>query len=302
MSELSVKIAGVEFDNPIIAASGTIGFGHEYGELYPLSVFGGISCKGTTLKERPGNPPPRIAETPMGMLNAVGLQNPGVEHFINVELPYLRKQGTVVIANAAGSTQEDYCRIAERLSDSDVDMIELNISCPNVKEGGAQFGTSPESVEKITAAVRPFCKKPLIIKLSPNVADIAEVARAAESAGADAVSLINTLTGMRIDIESRRPIIKNVTGGMSGPAIKPIAVRMVNEVATAVKIPIIGMGGIATWEDAIEFILAGATAVSVGTANFFNPKATEEIVEGIEKYMERHNCEDINELIGIVNR
>ena len=227
MADLSVNIAGVEFSNPIIAASGTIGFGHEYGELYPLSVFGGISCKGTTLQERPGNPPPRIAETPMGMLNAVGLQNPGVEHFINVELPWLREQNTVVIANAAGSTEEDYCRIVEILSDSDVDMIELNISCPNVKKGGAQFGTSPQSVERITSAVRKHCTKPLIIKLSPNVADIAEVALAAESAGADAVSLINTLTGMRIDINTRRPIIKNVTGGMSGPAVFPVAVRMV---------------------------------------------------------------------------
>ena len=300
MSELSVKIAGVEFDNPIIAASGTIGFGHEYGELYPLSVFGGISCKGTTLKERPGNPPPRIAETPMGMLNAVGLQNPGVEHFINVELPYLRKQGTVVIANAAGSTEEDYCRIAERLSDSDVDMIELNISCPNVKEGGAQFGTSPESVEKITAAVRPFCKKPLIIKLSPNVADIAEVARAAESAGADAVSLINTLTGMRIDIESRRPIIKNVTGGMSGPAVFPVAVRMVWQVKKAVKIPVIGLGGISNWQDAVEMMIAGADAIQIGTILFTDPYAPVKIKEGLLGYLETHGYSSVTELTGTV--
>ena len=300
MADLSVNIAGVEFDNPIIAASGTIGFGHEYGELYPLSVFGGISCKGTTLKERPGNPPPRIAETPMGMLNAVGLQNPGVEHFINVELPYLRKQGTVVIANAAGSTEEDYCRIAERLSDSDVDMIELNISCPNVKEGGAQFGTSPESVEKITAAVRPFCKKPLIIKLSPNVADIAEVARAAESAGADAVSLINTLTGMRIDIESRRPIIKNITGGMSGPAVFPVAVRMVWQVKKAVKIPVIGLGGISTWQDAVEMMIAGADAIQIGTILFTDPYAPVKIKEGLLGYLETHGYSSVTELTGTV--
>ena len=300
MADLSVNIAGVEFDNPIIAASGTIGFGHEYGELYPLSVFGGISCKGTTLKERPGNPPPRIAETPMGMLNAVGLQNPGVEHFINVELPYLKKQGTVVIANAAGSTEEDYCRIAERLSDSDVDMIELNISCPNVKEGGAQFGTSPESVEKITAAVRPFCKKPLIIKLSPNVADIAEVARAAESAGADAVSLINTLTGMRIDIESRRPIIKNITGGMSGPAVFPVAVRMVWQVKKAVKIPVIGLGGISTWQDAVEMMIAGADAIQIGTVLFTDPYAPVKIKEGLMGYLETHGYSSVTELTGTV--
>ena len=300
MADLSVNIAGVEFDNPIIAASGTIGFGHEYGELYPLSVFGGISCKGTTLKERPGNPPPRIAETPMGMLNAVGLQNPGVEHFINVELPYLRKQGTVVIANAAGSTEEDYCRIAERLSDSDVDMIELNISCPNVKEGGAQFGTSPESVEKITAAVRPCCKKPLIIKLSPNVADIAEVARAAENAGADAVSLINTLTGMRIDIESRRPIIKNITGGMSGPAVFPVAVRMVWQVKKAVKIPVIGLGGISTWQDAVEMMIAGADAIQIGTVLFTDPYAPVKIKEGLMGYLETHGYSSVTELTGTV--
>ena len=227
MADLSVNIAGVHFNNPIIAASGTIGFGHEYSEFYPLNVFGGISCKGTTLKERPGNPPPRIAETPMGMLNAVGLQNPGVEHFIKHDLPWLKQQDTVVIANVAGSTREDYCRMVEILSETDIDMIELNISCPNVKEGGVQFGTSCESVGAITRAVRQYCKKPLIIKLSPNVSDIASIAKAAESEGADAVSLINTLTGMRIDINTRKPIIKNITGGMSGPAVFPVAVRMV---------------------------------------------------------------------------
>lgn len=300
MADLSVKIAGVEFNNPIIAASGTIGFGREYGSLYPLSVFGGISCKGTTLKERPGNPPPRIAETPMGMLNAVGLQNPGVEHFINVELPWLKQQNTVVIANAAGSTEEDYCRIVEILSDSDVDMIELNISCPNVKEGGAQFGTSPQSVEKITSAVRRHCTKPLIIKLSPNVSDIAEVARAAEGAGADAVSLINTLTGMRIDINTRRPIIKNVTGGMSGPAVFPVAVRMVYQVKKAVKIPVIGLGGISTWKDAVEMMIAGADAIQIGTVLFTDPYAPLKISEGLHGYLDTHGISSVTELTGTV--
>lgn len=300
MADLSVNIAGVQFDNPIIAASGTIGFGHEYGELYPLSVFGGISCKGTTLRERPGNPPPRIAETPMGMLNAVGLQNPGVEHFINVELPWLKKRNTVVIANAAGSTEEDYCKICEILSDSDVDMIELNISCPNVKEGGAQFGTSPQSVEKITSAVRAKCTKPLIIKLSPNVADIAAVAKAAESAGADAVSLINTLTGMRIDINTRRPIIKNVTGGMSGPAVFPVAVRMVYQVKKAVDIPVIGLGGISTWQDAVEMIMAGADAIQIGTVLFTDPYAPLKISEGLHGYLDTHNIPSVRDLTATV--
>ena len=300
MADLSVNIAGVEFNNPIIAASGTIGFGHEYGELYPLSVFGGISCKGTTLKERPGNPPPRIAETPMGMLNAVGLQNPGVEHFINTELPWLKKQNTVVIANAAGSTEEDYCKICEILSDTDVDMVELNISCPNVKEGGAQFGTSPESVEKITAAVRKYCTKPLIIKLSPNVSDIAAVAKAAEGAGADAVSLINTLTGMKIDINTRRPIIKNVTGGMSGPAVFPVAVRMVYQVKKAVKIPVIGLGGITTWQDAVEMIIAGADAIQVGTVLFTDPYAPLKISEGLHGYLDTHNIPSVRDLTATV--
>ena len=300
MADLSVNIAGVQFDNPIIAASGTIGFGHEYGELYPLSVFGGISCKGTTLRERPGNPPPRIAETPMGMLNAVGLQNPGVEHFINVEQKKKKKQNTVVIANAAGSTEEDYCKICEILSDSDVDMIELNISCPNVKEGGAQFGTSPQSVEKITSAVRAKCTKPLIIKLSPNVADIAAVAKAAESAGADAVSLINTLTGMRIDINTRRPIIKNVTGGMSGPAVFPVAVRMVYQVKKAVDIPVIGLGGISTWQDAVEMIMAGADAIQIGTVLFTDPYAPLKISEGLHGYLDTHNIPSVRDLTATV--
>ena len=236
----------------------------------------------------------------MGMLNAVGLQNPGVEHFINVELPWLKKQNTVVIANAAGSTEEDYCKICEILSDSDVDMIELNISCPNVKEGGAQFGTSPQSVEKITSAVRAKCTKPLIIKLSPNVADIAAVAKAAESAGADAVSLINTLTGMRIDINTRRPIIKNVTGGMSGPAVFPVAVRMVYQVKKAVDIPVIGLGGISTWQDAVEMIMAGADAIQIGTVLFTDPYAPLKISEGLHGYLDTHNIPSVRDLTATV--
>ena len=300
MAELSVNIAGVEFKNPIIAASGTIGFGHEYSEFYPLSVFGGISCKGTTLKERPGNPPPRIAETPMGMLNAVGLQNPGVEHFIKYDLPWLKKQDTVAIANVAGSTAEDYCKMAEILSDTDIDMIELNISCPNVKEGGVQFGTSCESVAAITKAVRAYCKKPLIIKLSPNVSDIASIAMAAESEGADAVSLINTLTGMRIDINTRRPIIANITGGMSGPAVFPVAVRMVWQVKKAVKIPVIGMGGITTWKDAVEMMIAGADAIQIGTALFTDPYSPVKIAEGLNAYLDRNGMKSVTELTGTV--
>ena len=296
MEDLSVNIAGVHFNNPIIAASGTIGFGREYSEFYPLSVFGGISCKGTTLKERLGNPPPRIAETPMGMLNAVGLQNPGVEHFIKYDLPWLREQNTVVIANVAGSTQEDYCKMVEILSETEIDMVELNISCPNVKEGGVQFGTSCESVGAITKAVRKYCKKPLIIKLSPNVADIASIAKAAESEGADAVSLINTLTGMRIDINTRKPIIKNVTGGMSGPAVFPVAVRMVWQVKNAVSIPVIGMGGVTTWKDAVEMLMAGADALQIGTALFTDPYAPVKITEGLNQYLDEHNMKSVTEL------
>lgn len=296
MADLGVNIAGVHFNNPIIAASGTIGFGHEYGEFYPLSVFGGISCKGTTLKERPGNPPPRIAETPMGMLNAVGLQNPGVEHFIEKELPWLTQQNTVIIANAAGSTESDYCKMAEILSDTDVDMIELNISCPNVKEGGVQFGTSVRSVASVTRAVRKYCKKPLIIKLSPNVSDIASIAKSAEAEGADAVSLINTLTGMRIDINTRKPIIKNITGGMSGPAVFPVAVRMVWQVKNAVSIPVIGMGGIAKWQDAVEMMMAGADAIQIGTALFGDPYCPIKISDGLNNYLDSHNMKSVTEL------
>ena len=300
MADMRVKVAGVEFANPLIAASGTFGFGHEYQEFYPLSTLGGISCKGITLQERPGNPPPRIAETPGGMLNAVGLQNPGVDHFIKNDLPWLREQGTVVIANIAGNTPEDYCAMAEKLSDTDVDMIELNISCPNVKEGGIAFGQDPKALHHITKEVKAKAKQPIIMKLSPNVTDITEMARAAVDAGTDGLSLINTLTGMKIDIEKRDFVLANKTGGMSGPAIKPVALRMVYQVANAVDVPIIGMGGISTAEDALEFIMAGATAVSVGTANFMNPSATIDVIEGIKDYMKRHQIEDIQELIGCV--
>ena len=296
MADLSVKIAGVSFKNPLIAASGTIGFGREYREFYPLSVFGGISCKGTTLHERPGNPPPRIAETPMGMLNAVGLQNPGVQHFIEEDLPWLKQQDTVAIANVAGSTAEDYCQTVALLSETDIDMIELNISCPNVKEGGVQFGTSCDSAAAITKAVRRHCKKPLIIKLSPNVADIASIAQAVESEGADAVSLINTLTGMRIDIRTRRPIITNNTGGLSGPAVFPVAVRMVWQVKNAVQIPVIGMGGITTWQDAVEMLIAGADALQIGTALFTDPYAPVKINEGLNRYLDENGLTSVTEL------
>ncbi len=300
MSDLSVRVAGVDFANPLIAASGTFGFGREYGEFYPLSALGGISCKGITLKRRDGNPPPRIAETPSGILNAVGLQNPGVDAFISDDLPWLRQQNTVIIANIAGNTVEEYCRMAEKLSEADVDMIELNISCPNVKSGGVQFGTSCESVGNITGEVRRFCKKPLIVKLSPNVTDIASIAQAAEASGADALSLINTLTGMRIDINSRRPIIRNNTGGLSGAAVFPVAVRMVWQVSNAVKIPVIGMGGISTWEDAVEMLIAGATALQIGTVLFSDPYAPVKINDGINKFLEDNGIKSVTELTGTV--
>lgn len=300
MADLSVKIAGVEFANPLIAASGTFGFGMEYNEFYPLEKLGGISCKGITLKRRDGNPPPRIAETPSGMLNAVGLQNPGVDAFIKDDLPWLKQQNTVIIANIAGNTLEEYCEMAEKLSDTEVDMIEMNISCPNVKHGGVQFGTSCESVGEITSQVRSHCKKPLIVKLSPNVTDIASIAKSAEANGADAVSMINTLTGMRIDINTRRPIIRNNTGGMSGPAVFPVAVRMVWQVANAVKIPIIGMGGISTWQDAVEMLIAGASALQIGTVLFSDPYAPIKIAEGLNTYLDKNSIEKVTDLSGTI--
>ena len=296
MADLSVKVAGVSFNNPLIAASGTFGFGREYNEFYPLEKLGGISCKGITLKRRDGNPPPRIAETPSGILNAVGLQNPGVDAFISDDLPWLKQQNTTVIANIAGNTVEEYCQMAEKLSETDVDMIELNISCPNVKSGGVQFGTSCESVGNITAEVRKHCKKPLIVKLSPNVTDIASIAQSAEANGADAISMINTLTGMKIDINTRRPIIRNNTGGLSGAAVFPVAVRMVWQVSNAVKIPIIGMGGITTWEDAAEMLIAGATALQIGTVMFSDPYAPIKINEGLNKFLDDNGIKSVTEL------
>ena len=300
MADLTVNIAGVEFKNPVITASGTFGFGREYSEFYPLKEIGGLSCKGITLKPRMGNPPPRIAETPSGILNAVGLQNPGVDHFIERDLPWLKEQETVVIANIAGNTPEEYAQMAEKLSESSVDMIEMNISCPNVKHGGVQFGTSCQSVGAITREVRAHCKKPLMVKLSPNVSDIAEIARAAESEGADALSLINTLTGMRIDINTLRPIIRNNTGGLSGPAVFPVAVRMVWQTAGAVKIPVVGMGGISTWRDAVEMMPAGASAIQVGTALFSDPYAPLKIKEGLNRYLDDQGIASVTELAGMV--
>ncbi|NCA66626.1 MAG: dihydroorotate dehydrogenase [Clostridia bacterium] len=295
---LKVNICGIEFNNPVIAASGTFGFGREYSEFYPLSLLGGISTKGTTLKYRAGNLTPRIAETASGMLNAVGLQNPGVDAFIEKELPFLRASGTRIIANIAGNTPEDYMAIAERLNGK-VDMIEMNISCPNVKVGGIAFGILPESVNSITRAVKAYCTlTPLIVKLSPNVASISENAKAAAEGGADCISLVNTFTGMAIDIKKRRPLLSNITGGLSGPCIKPIALRMVYEACKAVKIPVIGMGGIMTASDAVEFLLVGAQAVQVGTANISNPLAIPQIIEGLERYLAENKINDINELIG----
>lgn len=298
MADLKVNIAGVAFANPLIAASGTFGFGREYAQLYPLSKLGGIATKGMTLHERLGNPPPRLAEAPGSMLNAIGLQNPGVDHFIEQDLPWLREQGTVVIANIAGNTPEEYCAMAEKLSDTAVDMLELNISCPNVKEGGVHFGTTCPGVEQITAAVRKYCTKPLVVKLSPNVADIGDIAVAAENGGADAVSMVNTLTGMRIDIRTRRPVIRNNTGGVSGPALLPVAVRMIWQAYQRISIPIIGMGGVSTWQDAVELMLAGSAAVQIGTALFGDPYAPLDIVHGLEQYLNDNGIASVTELTG----
>ena len=296
--DLSVNIAGIDFSNPVIMASGTYGFGHEYSEYIDLNALGGISVKGLTLKERKGNPPPRIAETPAGILNSVGLQNPGVEVFKKHDLPFLRQYKTRIIANIAGNTIEEYCEMAEILGNSDIDAIELNVSCPNVKAGGLAFGTDPKLIEEITSSVKKYCKQPLIVKLSPNVGDIKIMARAAEAAGADCVSLINTLLGMAVDIHKRKPILANNFGGLSGPAVKPIAVRMVYEAAHAVKIPVIGMGGISCGDDAIEFLLAGASAVMVGTANFVNPMVPIEIIDGIKEYMKKYGYNSLQDIIG----
>lgn len=297
---MSVNLAGVTFKNPVMTASGTFGSGEEYSEFVDLNQLGAVVTKGVANVPWPGNDTPRIAETYGGMLNAVGLQNPGIDLFAKRDIPFLKQYDTKIIVNVCGKTTKDYCEVVERLADEEIAMMEINISCPNVKEGGIAFGQNPKAVEEITKEVKKYAKQPVIMKLSPNVTDITEMARAAEAGGADALSLINTLTGMKIDINRRTFALKNKTGGLSGPAIKPVAVRMVYQTAQAVNVPIIGMGGILTKEDALEFIMAGASAVAVGTANFANPCATLEIVKGIEAYMKKNNIADINELIGCV--
>lgn len=295
-----VNLAGIELKNPVMEASGTFGSGMEYGEFVDLNQLGAVVTKGVANVPWAGNPVPRIAEVYGGMLNAIGLQNPGVEVLCQRDIPFLKQFDTKIVVNVCGKTTEDYIEVVERLGDEPVDLLEINISCPNVKEGGIAFGQNPASAEAITKAVKRVAKQPVIMKLSPNVTDIAEMAKAVEAGGADAVSLINTLTGMKIDIHRRAFALANKTGGLSGPAVKPVAVRMVYQVANAVKLPVIGMGGIATAEDALEFILAGATAVSVGTANFFRPAATIEIAEGIEEYMRKYKVDAVTELIGAV--
>ena len=295
-----VTIAGVEFKNPVMTASGTFGSGMEYGEFVDLNKLGAVVTKGVANVPWPGNPTPRVAETYGGMLNAIGLQNPGIEVFVERDLEFLKKYDTKVIVNVCGKSIEDYVEVVERLSDEAVDMLEINVSCPNVKEGAIAFGQNAKALSEITAEIKKKAKQPVIMKLSPNVTDITEMAKAAEAAGADALSLINTITGMKIDIHRRAFALANKTGGMSGPAIKPVAVRMVYQVANAVNIPIIGMGGIANAEDAIEFMMAGATAVSVGAMNFVNPYTTVQTVEGIEAFMKEKGITDINEIIGCV--
>ncbi|MDF2511725.1 MAG: pyrD [Herbinix sp.] len=296
----SVTLAGITFKNPVTTASGTFGSGMEYSEYVNLSQLGAVTTKGVSNVPWSGNPTPRVAEVYGGMLNAIGLQNPGVDMFIKRDIPFLRKYDTKIIVNVVGKTTEEYCDVVERLADQDVDMLEINISCPNVKEGGIAFGQDPKCVEEITSELKKRAKQPIIMKLSPNVTDIGEMAKAAQAGGADALSLINTLTGMKIDIHRRAFLLANKTGGLSGPAVKPVAVRMVYQVAQAVKLPIIGMGGIATAEDALEFIMAGASMVAVGTANFINPGVTAEVVEGIEAYMKQYGVNDIKDLIGCV--
>lgn len=301
MDNMKVTIAGIELKNPVMTASGTFGSGMEYSDFVDLSRLGAVVTKGVANVPWSGNPTPRIAEIRGGMMNAIGLQNPGIDTFCSRDLPFLEQYDTAVIVNVCGKTTEDYCEVVERLADETrVDMMEINISCPNVKCGGISFGQDPKAVEEITQEIKRHAKQPVIMKLSPNVTDITEIARAAEAGGADALSMINTLTGMKIDTERRTFAIANRTGGVSGPAVHPVAVRMVYQTAQTVSVPIIGMGGIATAEDALEFILAGATAVAVGTANFRNPTATLDVIDGIRKYMERQNVKDISELIGAV--
>jgi len=297
----SVNLCGVELKNPVMVASGTFGSGEEYSEFVDLNRLGAVVTKGVANIPWPGNPTPRVAEVYGGMLNAVGLQNPGIDVFCNRDIPFLKNYDTKIIVNVCGKSTSDYLEVVERLADEPVDMLEINISCPNVKEGGIAFGQDPKLVEQITSDIKKIAKQPVIMKLSPNVTDITEMARAAEAGGADCLSLINTLTGMKIDIDRRTFVLANKTGGMSGPAIHPIAVRMVYQTAQAVKLPLIGMGGIASANDAIEMILAGATAVSVGTANFVDPCTTIKVVEGIEAYMRKYGVKDINELVGAVH-
>lgn len=297
---MKVNIAGVEWQNPVTVASGTFGSGAEFEEFVDLNRLGAVTTKGVANIPWEGNPTPRVAETYGGMMNAVGLQNPGIDLFCKRDIPFLKQYNTKIIVNVCGKSTEDYCEVVERLADEDVDMLEINISCPNVKEGGIAFGQNPNAAEEITKAVKKYAKQPVIMKLSPNVTDIAEMAKAVEAGGADAVSLINTLTGMKIDVHRRQFVLANKTGGVSGPAIHPIAVRMVYQAANAVNVPIIGMGGIASAEDAIEMILAGASAVSVGTANFHNPSVTMEIVDGIERYMKQYGFETVADMVGIV--
>ena len=300
MTHTEVTLAGVTLKNPVMTASGTFGSGMEYGEFVDLSALGAVVTKGVADRPWPGNPTPRIVETASGMMNAIGLQNPGIDVFTSRDLPFLQKYDTKIIVNVCGHSTEEYLNVVDRLADEKVDMLEINISCPNVKEGGIAFGTNPGSIEKITSEVKKHAKQPVIMKLSPNVTDIKECAKAAESGGADVISLINTLTGMKIDIERRTFALANRTGGLSGPAIKPVALRMVYEAAHAVRIPVIGMGGIACASDAIEFLMAGASAVSVGTANFHNPYASVEIANGIREFLESHGILDIHEIIGCV--
>ncbi len=300
---LQVDLNGLVLHNPITVASGTFGFGREYSEYVDLNNIGGIMVKGLTLKPKAGNPSPRVAETPMGMLNSVGLQNPGIDYFIENEIPFLRQFKTKIIANINGTNIEEYCEMAEITSKADVDSLELNISCPNVKAGGLAFGTDPEMVYKVTKAVRKAAgNKHLIVKLSPNVKDIKEIALAAEEAGADCLSMINTLTGMVIDIDSRKPILARGIGGMSGPAVKPVAVRLVYEAAGVVKIPIIGMGGISNYRDAVEFMLAGSDAISIGTANFMDPTVCQKVLDDLTLYMKKNNIKSIKDIVGKVVR
>lgn len=295
---LKINYCGVEFKNPIVTASGTFGFGFEYGEYAALAEYGGIGAKGLTRAPREGNPAPRIAETPSGILNSVGLQNPGVEYFASDIMPILANEDTNVIANMSGNTIEEYCEMAQILSETDAAIIEMNISCPNVKHGGLAFGTDPKTVEELTKAVKKYSKKPLVVKLSPNVTSVTDIAKAAEAGGADGLSLINTLLGMKIDINTRRPVLANNTGGLSGPAVKPVAVRMIHQVHSAVKLPIIGMGGVMSGEDVIEFMIAGASLVALGTGMFVKPDLILDIKREIKEYMEKFKINDINEIIG----